>query len=83
MRFFPKCLALLAVIFLPLKALAYVGPGAGLSFAGSFLALLVSVLVALAVILFWPLRLILRRMRGKGGSADEAGESEAKGSDPR
>ena len=72
----------LALILFPLQALAYVGPGAGLSFAGSFLALLISVLVALGVILFWPVRLLIRRMRGQTGADGAGQETEAKGSDP-
>ena len=46
---------------------AYVGPGAGFAFLGSFLALVLSVLAGLAAVLIWPFRsvwLLFRRKRG-------------------
>ncbi len=46
---------------------AYIGPGAGFAFLGSFLTLILSVLAGLASLLIWPFRmmwLILRRKRG-------------------
>ncbi|MEP6715848.1 MAG: alkaline phosphatase family protein [Terriglobia bacterium] len=49
---------------------AYIGPGAGFAFTGSFLALVVSLLTALASLLFWPFRmlwLLFRRRRGSVG----------------
>ena len=47
---------------------AYVGPGAGFAFLGSFLTLLLSVLASITSLLLWPfrlLRLALRRHRGR------------------
>jgi predicted AlkP superfamily phosphohydrolase/phosphomutase len=46
---------------------AYIGPGAGFAFLGSFLTLILSVLAGLASLLIWPFRmvwLLLRRKRG-------------------
>src|SRR3954447_8983376 len=46
---------------------AYIGPGAGFAFFGSFLALAVSVLLSIFSLLTWPLRVLwvqLRRRRG-------------------
>ncbi len=46
---------------------AYVGPGAGFAFLGSFLALIVSILGGLLTALLWPLRALrnaLKRPRG-------------------
>src|ERR1700691_3982133 len=46
---------------------AYVGPGAGFAFLGSFLTLLLSLLAGLASLLLWPFRMLrglLRRGRG-------------------
>ena len=54
---------LIAVTMLP----AYIGPGAGFAFLGSFLTLLLSVLAGLASLLIWPFRIVwlmLRRKRG-------------------
>ncbi len=46
---------------------AYVGPGAGFAFFGSFLTLVLSVLAAIASLLLWPFRMVrmaIRRRRG-------------------
>jgi membrane protein implicated in regulation of membrane protease activity len=44
-------------------ALAYVGPGAGLSLVGAFWGLLVAVFAAFAFVILWPLRRMFRRRR--------------------
>jgi membrane protein implicated in regulation of membrane protease activity len=43
-------------------AMAYVGPGAGLSLLGAFWGLLVAILAALAFVIVYPVR---RMMRGR------------------
>lgn len=46
---------------------AYIGPGAGFAFLGSFLTLVLSVLATLASLLLWPFRMVrmaIRRRRG-------------------
>ncbi len=55
--------AALAVGLLPTAAFAYVGPGAGLSLLGALWALLVAVGLAVAFIVAWPVRRMLRRRR--------------------
>ena len=45
--------------------LGYIGPGAGIAIAGSFLAILLAVLAALMAIVTWPFRLLWRLLRGK------------------
>jgi predicted AlkP superfamily phosphohydrolase/phosphomutase len=47
--------------------LAYIGPGAGFAFLGSFLTLLGGVLLGLASLLMWPFRMALRAVRGQQG----------------
>lgn len=56
---------ILAVLFLILSApaLAYIGPGAGVSFLGSIWALLAGVVLAIGAILFWPIRYMIRRAK--------------------
>ncbi|MFL6354531.1 MAG: alkaline phosphatase family protein [Bryobacteraceae bacterium] len=51
--------------------LAYIGPGAGFAFLGSFLTVVLSLLASLVSFLFWPFRmlwLLIRRRRGFGKS---------------
>lgn len=69
-------LTALAFLAAPELALAYVGPGAGLSLLGALWALLAAVGMALAFILLWPLRRMLRRRRAAAGTADQ-GEAKA------
>lgn len=51
-------------LLLPTAASAYIGPGAGASLAGSLLGVLAAIATALAIVLFWPLRLVYRKIRG-------------------
>jgi len=41
--------------------LGYVGPGAGMGALGALFGLIVSVLLALGVLLLWPVRMLLRK----------------------
>lgn len=55
--------ALFALVLLhATPAQAYVGPGAGFAFVGSFFVLFISFLLALLTILTWPLRWMLRAL---------------------
>jgi hypothetical protein len=51
-------------------ALAYVGPGAGLSLIGAFWALILAVATALFFLVAWPLRRMLRQSRARGHRTD-------------
>lgn len=42
-------------------ALAYVGPGAGLSLLGALWGVAIAVLAALAFVVIWPIRQMIRR----------------------
>ena len=50
---------------LPGRACAYIGPGAGFAFAGSFLAIFAAVLSAMLALLTWPIRYMIRSIRGR------------------
>ncbi len=58
-----------AVTVLPMM-LAYVGPGPGLSMMWALLGLLVTVLAAFSAIAVWPVRVLMRRWRGRSDSAE-------------
>ena len=49
--------------------LAYVGPGAGLGFIGSLLAILTVVFLGLVGLVAYPLKLVLRMRRSRSGAA--------------
>lgn len=70
-----KTLHILTVALLPVApfaAQAYVGPGAGISLLGSLWGLIVGVVVALAMILFWPIRIMLRKRKAAQAAEGEA-----------
>ena len=58
-----RVLLALALLLISVPALAYIGPGAGVSFLGSIWALLIGVVLALGAVLFWPIRYLFRRIR--------------------
>lgn len=45
------------------SCLAYIGPGAGISFFGSLLTTLIVIVLAVFAVLFWPVRYLWRRWR--------------------
>lgn len=57
-------------------ALAYVGPGAGLSLLGAFWGLIVVLVAALSFVIFWPLRRMRRRVRANTGTDRETAAAE-------
>ncbi len=61
------------ILLSPLAAEAYIGPGAGASLAGSLLAVLAAIATALAIVLFWPLRLLYRKLRAGRQAPSETG----------
>jgi predicted AlkP superfamily phosphohydrolase/phosphomutase len=50
----------------PLPAHAYVGPGAGIAFVGSFLVILTTIFVSFLSMLAWPFRMIIRAIKYRG-----------------
>lgn len=44
-------------------AIAYIGPGAGISVLGSLLSILATIVVAIGAILFWPVRKFMKRRK--------------------
>lgn len=52
----------------PFPAMAYIGPGAGLTAIGSFLALVAGILLAIVGFVWYPIRRLRRRMRARRGA---------------
>lgn len=44
-------------------AAAYIGPGAGITMLGALWGVVVAVFLALGAVLFWPIRVLLRKRR--------------------
>lgn len=65
------CLTVLALA--PLPALAYIGPGAGISFFGSILGILATIFVAVGAILLWPVRRMMKRRKAAKAADSAAG----------
>jgi hypothetical protein len=69
----------LGLALLATPALAYIGPGAGITMLSALWGVVVAIVLALAAILLWPMRMLLRRRRKAarpvegGGAADLVG----------
>jgi hypothetical protein len=69
-------LAGLMALGAPNAALAYIGPGAGLSVGGAIIGVLATLVLAAAMVVLWPLRVALRKLRG-GRPAEPSGKTPA------
>ena len=58
---------------LPGEALAYIGPGAGLSALGALLALIGVVFLAIVGFIWYPVKRILRRRKSSRSNKSKAG----------
>lgn len=67
-------LVIILVCFLPSPAVAYIGPGSGLSAIGAFFALLAATTAALFGFLWYPIKRLLRKKKprdaGQGGGGE-------------
>ena len=74
-------LILLTCILLAMvsPALAYIGPGAGISVLGSLLSILATIVVAIGAIIFWPLRKFMKRRKARREAAGGAEATQAVG----
>lgn len=70
----------LAVLSLPGAAIAYVGPGAGLSLLGALWALVAAIVLAIGFVIAWPLRVLLRQ---KNATRNATGSRRDPHDDPR
>jgi hypothetical protein len=60
-------------------ALAYVGPGAGISMLGALGAVIVAILFALGGLIWWPIRMMRRRRKQAADPAATAVGDQAHG----
>jgi len=67
-------LLIFLLFFLPSSAFAYVGPGAGLSAIGAFLAVVAAVIVAIFGFIWYPIKRFLRRAKKKVNNQGEGSE---------
>ena len=67
--------ACLALCVLPGIAQAYIGPGAGITFIGALIGVVLAVFSAIGFILFWPIRRMLAKRKGKGEAEAEVTEA--------
>jgi uncharacterized membrane protein len=65
-----RILVIFSLLLISADALAYIGPGAGISFLGSLWAVIVGVLIAFFAILAWPARVLWRRWKKSRQVAD-------------
>ncbi|RFF29184.1 hypothetical protein [Wenzhouxiangella sediminis] len=67
----------LVLLLQALPALAYIGPGSGISLLGGLWGVLVAIVLAVGAVLIWPIRYVFRRLKRKfgGAPASEAAES--------
>ena len=54
---------LVFLLLLALPAFAYIGPGAGIPFIGSFIGFIVTIILVISAILFWPIRKLLKKKK--------------------
>lgn len=72
MRILSNLFLTAATLLFAVTAEAYVGPGAGISVLGALWGLIIGVVMAVGVILFWPIRMMLRKMKAnKTAGADQ------------
>ncbi len=62
-RLLPQVVIGVAVLGFAGSACAYVGPGAGFAFLGSFSALILAVFAGLVSLFVWPVRFVIRKLR--------------------
>ena len=52
-------------------ALAYIGPGAGITMLGALWGVVVAIALAIGAVLLWPIRILFRRRRNRTAESTE------------
>ncbi len=58
-----------------ISAHAYIGPGAGISVLGGIFGVIAAVFLAIAAVLLWPIRRMMKRRKARKAEGTEAKES--------
>lgn len=69
---FTLILSLFFVLLFSVPAQAYIGPGAGISVLASVIGILVTILIAVGAIVWWPIRRMMKRRKSRSESNSEA-----------
>ena len=59
------------------NVIAYVGPGPGLTMVWAFIVLLGTILLAFLSLLLWPIRMVIRKIRGTQPENPESKDASA------
>jgi hypothetical protein len=70
MRFFTRSSLVLVLMTAAPLAMAYIGPGSGISVVGSLLGLLATILITIGAIALFPFRRMMRKRAQKQSSED-------------
>lgn len=68
-----------AGLLIPSAALAYGGPGSIISGIGAFLAVLAALVASIFGFLWFPLKRLIRKVRGNGGESEQGSTEPADG----
>jgi membrane-bound ClpP family serine protease len=60
-----KVLCLVATLFVQSTAYAYIGPGVGLTAVGTFVALVIIIVIAIAGFLWFPIKRIIKNRQAQ------------------
>ena len=73
----------LTIIALTLSgpAMAYIGPGAGITMLGALWGVLVAIVLAIGSVLFWPIRALMRRRRSRQHPGVSAADAQTRDQD--
>jgi len=63
-------LLFVVMIMIQIPVFAYIGPGAGIPFIGSFIGFIVTIVLVISAILFWPIRQLLKKKKLKNTSKE-------------
>jgi uncharacterized membrane protein YidH (DUF202 family) len=73
----PFLIAPLLIVLAPSLAYAYIGPAAGISAIGSFLALIGAVVLAIAGFVWYPIKRLMRGRAARANAASKSGASDS------